>query len=141
FAVSPSSTILASCGNTREIKLFDTANWQSRSLYDNRKGVGSWHLLAFTPDDRYLTFGGGWGGQPKVHFWELSSGQETSPLKYDNPGYLSVLSMAFSPDCKTLATGLLEPGLLEQSKYQVILWNWTTGKILGKIPFDYGGHI
>jgi WD40 repeat protein len=115
-AFSPDGKLLASgsCGKRRfgdciqgEIKLWDVA---SGSLVRTLSGHTNWvWSVAFSPDGRLLasgscgaTYSFGYCIQGKIKLWDVASGREVRTLS----GHDSwVLSVAFSPDGRLLASG------------------------------------
>jgi hypothetical protein len=66
------------------------------------------HSAAFSPDCRYLAAGAD-GGKNAVHVWDVYTGKEVANLKGHSAG---VLSVAFTPDGKLLASGSLDTTIL-----------------------------
>lgn len=106
-ALSPDGKTLATVG-VNELKLWDAATGKLRFA---PKGIhGHTYAMAFTPDGKTLVTGGGncharpESGQQAVelNLWDVASGEHKAWFPGDLPG---ILSLAISPDGKTLATG------------------------------------
>jgi WD40 repeat protein len=68
--------------------------------------------------------------------WDVSSGKEIIRLK-GHEGLVVIVSLAFSPDGKTLASGSGPSSFMDSGEYKCIrLWDVATGKAIRA----WGGH-
>jgi WD40 repeat protein len=104
--------------NTRNLDLATQSTW-------NKMGPGAGYCLAFSPDGKTLAGGDSFG----INLWDVASGKLTANLTGDviDPKTKlidlktnTVLSVAFSPDGKTLAWG--------RSDGTVKLWDLASGQ-------------
>ena len=106
-AFSPDGKILATGSNDTIIRLWDISN-QKQIGTPITKYTGPIYSVAFSHDGKTFATGGA-DLQPDktvrydVHLWNVSSKKQIEPLFIGHTGL--VLSVAFSPDDKTLATG------------------------------------
>jgi RNA polymerase sigma factor (sigma-70 family) len=135
-AFSPDGKTLASAGGDGTIKLWETATGKERASLTGHKVTV--HSVAFSPAGKTLASGSlryadqPNDGQAKVPFtdeiklWDVASGKNTLTLAGEAG---EVLSVAFSPDGKTLASGSLRFGdTPQQFSGEVVLWNVDAGK-------------
>jgi FOG: WD40 repeat len=124
-AFSPDGKTLASASADGSIQLrsWDGKTWNSslRSLSKSNKFVNS---IAFSRNNILAS-----GGDDGVMFWDVASCGNggscepiCSPLKHEEAS--TVLSVAFSPDGKTLASG--------GDDWEIIFWDVATRKQLGR---------
>ncbi len=121
-ALSPDGKILARAGNGGA-ELWDVAS--GKKLH-TLKGQPHFYKVAFSPDGKILAAIIGDVRPDKfeveVKLWDVATGTERFPVKGQR---IKALSMAFSPDRKTLATS----GLGEDGKSGAVkLWDMATGK-------------
>jgi WD40 repeat protein len=110
LAYSPDGTILATGGDERLIKFFDTSTWQERAVLVGHHDPVT--ALAFSPDGKTLASGGETG---EVRLWDVFTTEELFSL----PGHTgTVWCVAFSPDGTCLATG----GVVPEHTGETILW-------------------
>ncbi len=114
LAFSPDSKLLARPGGKHVIALVRTDTGKERQRLTLGGKVGIITALAFAPDGRTLAVAAG-GDRPvgpmgnllapretRVQLWEIASGR----LRAEFVGHTGVVPcLAFSPDCRTLASG------------------------------------
>ncbi|MFD9427942.1 MULTISPECIES: WD40 repeat domain-containing serine/threonine protein kinase [unclassified Streptomyces] len=111
-AFSPDGQILAYGDMNGTIQVWNTDSGQPVVQLDGVEGL--LHTLAFHPRGRLLAAGDQAG---KAHVWDTVSGKKTATFECPN----SVEAVAFSPDGKTLATGLMS-AVTDTDKDAVLLW-------------------
>jgi WD40 repeat protein len=98
LAISPDGKSLASAGDAGEIIIWDLATFQQQANLSGRRGVVT--SLAFSRDNSTLAACTGWGEDGSgVDLWILENGTYELKSRIPVPAY----SIAFSPDCSTLA--------------------------------------
>jgi RNA polymerase sigma factor (sigma-70 family) len=125
-AFSPDGKTLAACSRDKSIKLWDVPTGRERFTLERQSLDLDVHAVAFSPDGKTLASlrrGG-------ITLWDVATGKEQAALKlWDGvtdkklfKGHTDgVLSMAFSPDSKTLASG--------SDDETIKLWEVATGKV------------
>jgi WD40 repeat protein len=158
-AFSPDGRLLAcSCpaegvpwgAGSRDIVLHETATGKERVRL--RRHPGSVLCLAFSPDGRTLasgaaaqrTDGPNVDQAPRVihtiRLWDLA--RERERLRFGGDRY-SVYSLAFSPDGRTLASGMWTSGSFKEGDKPdapVPLWETATGKERGRLE-GHSGYV
>jgi WD40 repeat protein len=93
---SPDGNLVATSGDDRMIRLWDTTSGQ---LVRELEGHKDWvQTLAFAPDGKYLLSG---SNDRTARLWDIASGQPAHVFVHPN----TVDAVSFSPDGKTIATG------------------------------------
>jgi serine/threonine protein kinase/Tol biopolymer transport system component len=113
--------------------LWDLATRRRAATMDNNPPKHSFLTsMAFNPDGKTLATSTSWAGSPtggspgNTYLWDVATSHRTATLASPAPGS-SVYSVAFSPDGKTLATGITndEPG--NNVDGNTYLWDVATG--------------
>jgi WD40 repeat protein len=127
---SPDGNTLASGGDDTTVMLWDVKTGQP--IYSLREHSGKVRSVAFSPDGKTLASGSDDG---TIILWDVKAGKPVSKLlvKYIDPVFtvkipVPVLSVAFSPDGKTLASGDYDKN--------IILWDVKTGQSI----YTLSGH-
>lgn len=121
------------------VRLWDTSTWERKHTLEAR-GIG--RSLVFWPGRGSLvTFDGG-GQSPNgvgVQEWNPQTGKLERELPLtDDEELASTISLAFTPDGRTLATGTGGPALLAGPLGQVGQWNLRDGSLASSIPLFFG---
>ena len=112
-AFSPDGRLLASSGEDRTVRLWESATGTHRRVLTGHTGrPGPVHCVAFSPDGRLLASG---GTDKTVRLWDPATGTQQRVLTGHSGG---VSSVAFSPDGRLLAS----------SDDGVWLWDPATGE-------------
>jgi WD40 repeat protein len=118
LAFSPDGKTLAAGAYDDTVWLWDVATRRIRAtLPSHNAGLGS---VAFSPDG--MTFASGWASS--IRLWDVAAGHVRTTLdgragtKRSNP----VISMAFSPDSKSLATASINDPVVR-------IWDVATGQV------------
>ena len=133
---SPDGTKLASANQIGTVDVWEVATGKKLATIATGGAISPFpgsHSLAFSPDGKKLAVGGGQFRRPdggvtgQVQLWDLTTGERTAALN-GHPGegcfsnmFAFALSVAFSPDGKTVVSG---------GARTVGLWEVATGKNL-----------
>jgi WD40 repeat protein len=145
LAVSPDGQIIVTGGRDKMVRLWDAAGGKEILQY---RHPGTLRALAFSSDGKRLASG---DLQLNVHVWDIETKKELYKKKLQAT-FTERLSLAFSPDGKTLAVGgalnadwpkgipstdpygivpILDKG------YPILLWEANTGKDQGRLDGLY----
>lgn len=95
-AFSPDGTLLATCSENGEAKLWETTTWKEKAvLRGHLLGV---YALAFSPDGRRLATASSW--KEAVKLWDVVTGQEIAVLEGQGDAFDRVM---FSADGRMIA--------------------------------------
>lgn len=124
FAFSPNGKMLAALDNIgRTIKLWDIET--GLEIKTPQGIISTDSSIAFSPDGKFLASSGSW----KINIWDVGSGELIKSIEVNNDRnmsvFLSVFSIDFSPNGKTLAVGL--------SSKKVQLWDIETGRVIKEL--------
>jgi WD40 repeat protein len=143
LAFAGDGVTLAAGGGGPGVVLWNTANGRITSL--NGPG-GEVAALAFSPDGRTLAVGGSFEGAAQLFLWDLASGQkralkrkpardpsvprvpEDARKRFFLVGMGTIVSVAFSPDSKVLASGFGMSGDSGDGETVTLLWDAATGE-------------
>ena len=127
-AISQDGSTLCAPGADKTITVWNLTTGQAKAKFTEEKAAAG----ALSPDGTTLATFRAYSGRAvsasaskTVELWNTATGQLRTSFQVHD---LSVMSVAFSPDGKTLATG----GQI----YEVSLWDTATGK--EKLTFDQG---
>ena len=96
LAFSPDGKILASTGNDRTIRVWDTETGKQLLVLSDRRNLPA--TLAFSPDNTTIASDGRTG---TIQIWDVATGDPLATLTGHTD---TVEALAFSPDGKTLAS-------------------------------------
>ncbi len=126
LALSPDGRIIATAGEDGTVRFWNAVTGISIKVFrpphllrDRLDPEALWGPIAFSPDGSVLAavlFGG------EVRLWDTQTCRVMRNIGADD---LHLLTAAFSPDGRRLATGTDQGGRLR-------FWDWTTGQLLDK---------
>src|SRR5262249_23479635 len=125
-AFSADGKWLASIGGDHIVRLYDAQRWNVR--WASSPMPGDLHCLAFHPDSKSLAVGS--GNPDKARLLSVRDGSER--LSYEGHSK-PVISVAFSPDGKRLATG--------SDDTSIRLWDTATGQPLRALQGGHSGGV
>ena len=122
LAITSAGDLLASTGNDGRVLLWDTSNWESRTLVELPHALAA---LDFTHDGSQLAVAG-WSNQ--VHVYDVTNNKRLHELT--GPGSASAQgdfrTLAFSPDAKLLAVG--------GRSGKIRIWNMSDQTVMADVP-------
>ena len=107
-----------------EVRVFDVVGGKRQLTLSRSRRQHEVASTAFSPDGRLLATG---GGDPRLHLFEVASGQEVQQLVSDRSW--SPVLVAFSPTGRVLASALLAGGMSKEGEV-VRLADVRTGQAL-----------
>ena len=114
LAFAPDGKVLATCGRTTAVALYDLDTVGSRTLHDEAGATVGAAGLAYAPDGATLAVGQQDG---RITLWDVTTGRMRSALS-GHTGF--VASLAYAPDGDTLASS--------GGDHCVRLWDLKTGR-------------
>src|SRR5262245_32083258 len=138
-AFSPDSQIVASGSVDDTAVLWDTMTRKKRQILRHSRTV---HALAFSPDGKMVATGSTGHLEEErpcalIDLWNPGTGEKIASLR---SGFLTnpVLSLAFSPDGKTLAAGCSAGPEREKHRGQVLLYDVASKRLGARLLVSSG---
>jgi eukaryotic-like serine/threonine-protein kinase len=132
LAFAPDGWTLAYAIASKELKLWDAATGEERTLFQSPQAISA---LDFTRDGRSLAVGSRGGKAGPAWILDAATGREQARLE----GLAQVRSVAFSPDGQTLAVGGKPKTATDLTKIgEVQLWDVTAAKVRAVLPWPDG---
>ena len=100
MVLSPDGMLWPCPGPEKTVTLWDLATGQTRATFAIKTKVSD---VAFSPDGKTLATWQRWQGDPNVKLWDVATQHAGATLSGAGEG--SIVSVAFSPDCRILVAG------------------------------------
>lgn len=129
LAFSPNGTKLVT-NWSRKIRVFDgPPPTPPRELAESQQG-GPQHAIAWLPNNKHVVHD---SLDPPVRLWNLETETLEREFAIPNNGRVFAISVAVSPDGKTLAAGCIEAG---RARIMIGIWDIATGDLKAILPSD-----
>jgi WD40 repeat protein len=142
LAFLPDGAALVSCGFDRRVCLWNLNRGAPQELFSLTAPAVA---LAVSPDGRCIAAGADWRGgdsDPSTLRLYDRSRRHVEDCRWFGGHRRSVWSLAFAPDGKTLAAGVLPRGLKgKRQDVEVLLWSFPDGKKRGSLTNPYAVYF